>query len=118
MRNLRFFLVTFASVLLSALTPSSASAAVQEFQQPNAYAVVIGISQYREEIIPKVAYAVKDAEAVAKLLETQAGIPKSHVRLLTDAKATGNDLRTVSQWLRMRVKPESAPTRRTARGLC
>lgn len=33
--------------------------------QPNAYAVVIGISQYREKVIPKVAYAMQDAEAVA-----------------------------------------------------
>ncbi|MEW6542977.1 MAG: SUMF1/EgtB/PvdO family nonheme iron enzyme [Nitrospirota bacterium] len=107
MRHARCSLVAFASVLASALLPLPASAAIQEFQQPDAYAVVIGISQYREEVIPKVAYAVQDAQAVAKLLETQAGIPRSHIRLLTDAKATGNDLRTVSQWLRMRVKPES-----------
>lgn len=77
------------------------------FAQPNAYAVVIGISQYREEVIPKVAYAVRDAQTVAALLETQSGIPKSHIRLLTDAKATGNDLRSIGDWLRMRVKPDS-----------
>ena len=88
--------------------PVRAPAAPVTFEQPQAYAVVIGISQYREEVIPTVAYAVKDAEAVAQLLETQGGIPKSHIRLLTDAKATGNDLRSVGQWLRMRVKPESA----------
>ncbi len=90
--------------LLAALARPPAGA---DFSQPDAYAVVIGISQYREEVIPKVAYAVKDAEAVAKLLETQAGIPKSHIRLLTEAKATGNDLRTVGDWLRMRVKSDS-----------
>jgi len=77
------------------------------FQQPEAYAVVIGISSYREEGIPKVAYAVKDAEAVAALLGTQAGVPKSHIRLLTDTKATSADFRSVGQWLQMRVKPES-----------
>jgi hypothetical protein len=36
----------------------TAQGAVKEFQQPNAYAVVIGISQDRVEVIPKVSYAV------------------------------------------------------------
>ncbi|WP_447974309.1 caspase family protein [Nitrospira sp. Kam-Ns4a] len=82
--------------------------AAADFSQPDAYAVVIGISQYREEVIPKVAYAVKDAEAMAKLLETQTGIPKSHIRLLTDAKATLSDLRyALGPWLQRRVKPPS-----------
>ncbi len=89
------------------LTPALSQAAVPSLQQPNAYAVVIGISQYREEVIPKVPYAVKDAEAIAQLLEKQAGIPKTHIRLLTDAKATSADLRTIGDWLKMRVKPES-----------
>lgn len=89
------------------LTPALSQAAVPSLQQPNAYAVVIGISQYREEVIPKVPYAVEDAEAIAQLLEKQAGIPKTHIRLLTDAKATSADLRTIGDWLKMRVKPES-----------
>jgi len=84
-----------------------AEAAVKDFQQPDAYAVVIGISNYREEVIPKVAYAVKDAEAIAHLLEKQAGIPKSHIRFLPDARATSADLHTVGEWLKMRVKPDS-----------
>ncbi len=92
---------------LLTLTPAVGRTAVPSLQQPQAYAVVIGISQYREEAIPKVPYAVKDAEAIAQMLERQAGIPKTHIRLLTDAKATGNDLRTVEDWLKLRVKPES-----------
>lgn len=80
----------------------------QAFQQPNTYALVIGISQYREEVIPKVPYAVKDAEEIAQLLETQGGIPKTNIKLLTDAKATIGDLRShFGDWLRMRVKPDS-----------
>jgi formylglycine-generating enzyme required for sulfatase activity len=83
-------------------------AAVQEFQQPNAYAVVIGISQYSEEVIPRVPYAVKDAQAITALLETQAGIPKTHIKLLTDSKATLSGLRNhLGEWLRMRVKADS-----------
>lgn len=73
-----------------------------------AYAVVIGISHYREESIPQVPYAVRDAQAFASLLESHAGLPKSHIRLLTDAKATVGDFRNyLGDWLRMRVKAES-----------
>jgi hypothetical protein len=98
------------SVVLS-LTPTltAQASATKDFKQPNAYAVVIGISQYREaEFIPKVTYAVKDAEAVAKLLETQAGIPKTHIKLLTDSKATIGDIRNhLGTWLQRRVKADS-----------
>ncbi len=83
-------------------------AAVEEFKQSNAYAVVVGISQYSEEVIPRVSYAVKDAQAIAALLETQAGIPKTHIKLLTDSKATLSGLRNhLGEWLRLRVKPDS-----------
>lgn len=75
--------------------------------QPNAYAVIIGISQYREEVIPKVPYAVTDAEVMAAVLEHYGGIPKSHIRLLTESRATGNDLRAIGDWLRMRAKSDS-----------
>jgi formylglycine-generating enzyme required for sulfatase activity len=106
--RLPFFLWTLASLLLAATPGVSAGAASKrDFKQPHAYAVVIGISQYREEVIPKVPYAVKDAKAVADVLHAQGGIPKSHIRLLTDAKATGNDLRSLGDWLRLRVKTNS-----------
>lgn len=83
-------------------------AAVKEFQQPNAYAVVIGIGQYREEVIPKVSYAVPDAQAIAALLEAQAGVPKTHIKVLTESRATLSDLRNhLGDWLRMRVKADS-----------
>jgi len=101
----------YGALMLLTLQPVStlrAQVPVKEFQQPNAYAVVIGISQYREEVIPKVPYAAKDAEAVAQLLETQGGIPRTHIKLLTDSKATLADFRNhVGDWLSMRVKPDS-----------
>jgi|GEM_PF-583394 len=99
MRSLVLFLLLILAAPCVAATP--------DLKQPEAYAVVIGISQYREEVIPKVPYAVKDAEAIAHLLEKQAGIPKSHIRLLPDARATSADLHTVGEWLKMRVKPDS-----------
>lgn len=101
----------YGVLMLLTLQPAStlrAQAPVKEFQQPNAYAVVIGISQYREEVIPKVPYAAKDAETIAKVLEIQGGIPKTHIKLLTDSKATNTDIRNhVNDWLRMRVKSDS-----------
>jgi len=84
--------------------PFSTFSVFAEYTQGDAYAVVIGISHYREEVIPKIPYAVNDAQAIAALLEGQIGIPREHVKLLTDLKATGNDLRTVGDWLRQRVK--------------
>ncbi len=106
MRCLFLISVLLVTCLLVASAP--AWAAIEAFKQPNAYAVVIGISQYSEEVIPKVPYAVKDAQAVAIMLETQAGIPKTHIKLLADSKATLSGLRNhLGDWLRMRVKPDS-----------
>lgn len=100
--------ILFAVMLSGFCLLPAARAATSEFKQPNAYAVIIGISQYREEIIPKVPYAARDAEAMAQVLETQGGIPKTHIKLLTESKATYNDIRNhVGDWLRMRVKPDS-----------
>ncbi len=104
-------LILFLAVLL-VLSPgwivSYAFASVKEFKQPNAYAVVIGISQYSEEVIPRVPYAVKDAQAITALLEARSGIPKTHIKLLTDSKATLSGLRNhLGEWLRMRVKADS-----------
>lgn len=97
-----------ATFLVVSLAPQPTLGVMPEFKQPNAYAVVIGISQYREEVIPKVPYAAKDAEAIARVLEVQGGVPKTHIKLLTDSRATYNDIRNhVTDWLRMRVKPES-----------
>ena len=95
-------------LLLGVLPLTSALAATAPLTQPNAYAVVIGISQYREEVIPKVAYAVKDAEAMAQMLEKQAGIPKSHIKLMTDGHATSADFHKLGDWLKIKVRQPDA----------
>ena len=68
-----------------------------------AWSIVFSVS------LPLTAHAaVKDAEAVAELLETQAGIPKNHIKLLTDSKATIGDIRNhLGKCLQMRVKADS-----------
>ena len=101
-----FFL--FCACLSLSVQTDTAAATPAKFEQPNAYAVVIGISQYREDVVAKIPYASKDAEAIAQVLEVQGGIPKTHIKLLTDSKATNTDIRNhVNDWLRMRVKPDS-----------
>ncbi len=103
----RYTCLLITAIGLTALAPVASDAA-KDFRQPNAYAVVIGISQYREEVIPKIAYGSNDAQAIARLLETQGGIPKTNIKLLTDSKATLADFRNhFGSWLRMRVKPDS-----------
>jgi uncharacterized caspase-like protein len=49
------------------------------------WAVVIGVGEYEDKQIPRLRYAVRDAEAIYEFLTTQGGYPKDHVLLLTDA---------------------------------
>ncbi len=62
------------------------------FKREDAYAVIIGISDYRSNKIPKVKYARRDAETMKEYLVNVCGIPKENIILLIDDKATGTDL--------------------------
>lgn len=69
-------------------------------RQRDHYAVVIGISRYRDKRIPPVPYAVDDARAVADLFDRAAGLPRENILLLTDAEATAAEIRkAVEQWV-------------------
>jgi len=72
------------------------------------FAVVIGISNYREKIIPSVKYAKRDAEIMAGYLENVVGIPKTNIKLLIDGASTKSDLEAyLEDWLKRRVKQNS-----------
>ena len=76
----------------------------------NAYALIIGISQYQNENIRKLNYTHADAQAFHDLLidPQRAGFQKDNVRLLLDANATRHQiLKSVNQWLFSRVAPDS-----------
>jgi hypothetical protein len=60
--------------------------------QENAYAVVIGIEEYREEGIPLVSYARSDAEKVREYLMNVVGIRADHIFTVFDEDATTVDL--------------------------
>jgi uncharacterized caspase-like protein len=50
----------------------------------NRWAVVIGVGDYDNKIVPKLRFAESDAEAMYRLLTTRAGYPRENVVLLTD----------------------------------
>ena len=80
----------------------------KNFERKDAFALIIGISKYREEAIPAVKYASRDAEIVAKYLENVGGIPRNNIKLLTDASVTKSDLEAyIGDWLARRVNKDS-----------
>lgn len=80
----------------------------KNFERKEAFALVIGISKYREEAIPPVKYASRDAEVVAKYLENIGGIPRSNIKVLTDTSVTKSDLEAyIEDWLARRVSKDS-----------
>jgi hypothetical protein len=74
----------------------------------DAVALIIGISQYRDEAIPQVRYARRDAEIMASYLESVAGVARSKMKVLLDEGATSGDLEAyVEEWLPRRVTSET-----------
>jgi hypothetical protein len=77
-------------------------------ENKNNYAIVIGIGTYRDKIIPKVKYANRDAETMARYLENLAGIPKGNILIKTDSDVTKGDLEDYFEnWLPRRVTGDS-----------
>lgn len=75
-------------------------ARVQGFDRRTSYAVVVGLGTYREEGVPRLKYAKRDAEVVAKHLTAIAGFPSENLRVLTDERALLTDLQDAFEdWL-------------------
>ena len=73
---------------------------VQGFERRTSLAVVVGIGAYRQETVPRLKYAKRDAEVVAKHLTALAGYSPENVRVLTDERALLADLQgTFEDWL-------------------
>ena len=83
------------------LSPSS-------FTRDDAYAVVIGITDYRSAKIPDVKYATRDAEGMRDYLINLCGIPDENITMLTDERATLSDLTAfIEEWLARNVSKNS-----------
>src|SRR5437667_14293 len=75
-------------------------ARVQGFERRTSYALVVGIGGYREESVPRLKHARRDAEVVAKHLTALAGFPSENVRVLADERALLVDLQdSFEDWL-------------------
>jgi len=84
-------------------------AARKSAKERDAVALVIGISRYRDESIPQVRYAKRDAETMASYLEAIAGISRSRMKVLVDDGATQSDLASyIEEWLPRRVSADTA----------
>ncbi|MBK6995456.1 MAG: caspase family protein [Lewinellaceae bacterium] len=70
-------------------------------------AVVIGISDYREPLIPDLRFADRDAEAFTQWLRAPAGLalPDSNIVFLKNAKATNAQMIVALDWLIEASKP-------------
>lgn len=75
---------------------------------PNAFAVVVGVEKYRQEGIPAVNYAARDAQAVYAHLTQAMGFDPKNVVTLTDGQATKTDFdKHFGKWLKNRVDAKS-----------
>jgi len=71
----------------------------------HAYAVVIGIEQYREKL-PKADFADRDAKLMADYLTKVLGYPEENVVIRVNERATRTDLaKYFEDWLRNNVEP-------------
>ncbi|MBN2255578.1 MAG: caspase family protein [Deltaproteobacteria bacterium] len=94
--------------VISEVNVDDIPARIKGFENKDDYAVLFGISKYREESIPEVKYASRDADVMAKYLERLSGIPKANIMVLTDEKATKSDLEAyLEDWLSRRVTKKS-----------
>ncbi|MBK1878900.1 caspase family protein [Pelagicoccus mobilis] len=76
----------------------------------DSFALVVGISRYRDEAITPLNYTNADAKAFADLLtdEKICGVPKENVRLLVDEEATLFAIKdSISGWLASRAGADS-----------
>ena len=72
----------------------------------NTYALVAGISGYRDAAIPRLSYADKDAVLFSQWLQTNAGgsVPQYNIKLLTNEKATVAAFYDGLDWLKNNAK--------------
>ncbi|MCX6841635.1 MAG: caspase family protein [candidate division WOR-3 bacterium] len=101
--------VTRETKVVSTLVDVDAPLQPSSFEREDAYAVVVGISEYRPSSnLHKVTYARKDAEAVKDYLVGVCGFKEGNIKLLTDDGASLSDLTAYcEEWLTRNVRKGS-----------
>ena len=74
------------------------SVLVRGIEQPDSYALVVGIEQYRD--VPPAPGARSDAQDFAKVAQVTLGIPKDHIKVLLDGHATKGDIESGANWVK------------------
>jgi len=74
----------------------------------NKYAVLIGISNYKDDSIPDLRYARADAEGLYEVLISEnGGFSRENIRLLVDDAATLTAIKSaIGTWLSRKVQPD------------
>ncbi len=73
-------------------------------RNPRAYAVVIGVEHYRQDL-PDADDAAHDARVMSEYLQRVMGYPKEHIALLVDDRAAKGDFeKYLERWLPNRVR--------------
>ena len=95
-------------IRLAASSDIDALPAVKGNAGKNAFAVVVGIEQYRQKL-PKADFAARDAQSVSDYLTKVLGYQEENVVLLRDDRAGFSDLvKYFEKWLPSHVNPDSA----------
>ena len=80
-------------------TPTAPTTARSATSGDNAWAVVIGVERYREQLAPGT-FADNDAVAFAKTFEETLNVPASHIKVLRGDRAARADIASViEKWL-------------------
>jgi uncharacterized caspase-like protein len=107
-----FWVIISGSGMSSAIASDSlpggqGSPSVDATPDKNAYAIVIGVEQYRQKL-PKADFATHDAQAVTEALTKVMGYPAENVITLINDQATNADLaKYLEKWLLKQAKTGS-----------
>jgi len=78
---------------------------VRGHEHRKAVGIAIGVGKFREAELAPVKFAAHDAEIVAKYFRTAGGIPADQIKVLTDERASKEDLAEVFEdWLPRQAK--------------
>ena len=103
---LPFFRLAAVAVVSCLFFPKTISAQIKPIlPKGNTRALVVGISTY--QYIAPLQFAHRDAEAFAEFLRSAAGgsLPETHLKLLTNAKATSAQIESGLSWLMAESQP-------------
>ena len=80
---------------------------VAQMDLPRLYAVVIGVGDYDDPLLPDLKLTTKDAQDFAHAVESKKGHPFSdvEVKLLCDQEATRSDIFEAMQWMAQEARP-------------